>query len=145
MDRAERYFKVLYVGQSNPLKVEIPLGYGSEIVDVEVETFFYNPGTATSVPTYIGLYVEGLRGRFNEKGEQIDTVKTFPYKGGVYDFDATGGMGEVDSENQYNVGLGNSLQVALIDQSAGTGVGINYTPIVTFNSYYTLNLTIWTK
>lgn len=112
-------YDIQVISKDNPLIIDVS-GFPT-IKAIVIEEFCYKPVAPgpTNSYNYMGIVVEGARGRFDQKGLSSNIVKTLPFNfvaGGAYNFNTLlPSMTPNDAITlSYN---GGSLRVAFIDQT----------------------------
>lgn len=137
MDRQEEinHIGLEIIGMQNPLQISMP-NYSS-IYAIEVQQFHYVP-TGTPPTGYLGINVSGTRGRYNQYGLQMDTVKTIPLApSNIYDYQSS----EIEGGTVHSVNNGTDITITFIDKTINS---LNHT-LINFNNNYLLNLALYLK
>jgi hypothetical protein len=128
MDTEFKSIELEFNSTDNPLIIQLP-NYNS-LEGVELKAFYYKPSVATTV-NFLGVHVEGIRGRFGRNGLQTECLRTIPQKNGVFDYESK----EDDDGTQLN-NKSNSIKLAFTDRE---GTGLN-SSLIKFNNNYLINL-----
>ena len=119
------------INQSNPILISIPSS--KQMVGIEVEQFFYRPSTTANHAPLLGIVVEGARGRYNENGQQVETLKTIPFRSNNYDFESS------ESDITPFTGSPQSFNIGFVNKNV---ISLNPTKIV-FDTKYLLVLNLY--
>ena len=83
MDKELSKIEFEIISQDNPVIINIPAS--KQILGIELKQFHFDPGNGDSsstnsnnYPLYIGIAVEGTRGRFNQFGHITERLKVLP-------------------------------------------------------------------
>lgn len=113
------------ISQTNPIQIQV--GNVSGIVGAEIESFYHTPSVPGNFPEMIGIVIDGVRGRYNQYGNQTEVIKTIPKINNQYNFSVQ----EPDVIRFTNPG--NTFNIAFIDRSANSS--INHAPLSFVNNY----------
>jgi len=120
------------VSKENP--INIPINYVGKVIGIELESFYYtitNPSVR-----YLGININGLKGKYNELGNQIACIQTIPYDAGSssYKFQSTS-----DNDVLKLSGGEPNLYIQFVNREI-TGINPSLIP---FSNNYLLNLSLY--
>lgn len=102
----------------------------------EIEQFFYKPTNSIALyPTFLGIGVEGSRGRYNQFGTQTEIVKTIPIGLDSYVFSVA------DPDIIRLTNPGTQFKVAFVNRAT-----LQMNPsLITFNNPYLFVINIYSS
>lgn len=124
------------IGTQNP--VSINLNTIGKIMSIELESFDYVPAS-TSGNSYIGVNINGIKGRWNKFGNGIQTLRTIPYKDNRYHIKPNGNGNEIVAFGPNT----SNLTVSFIDRNADDS---NISPsLVNFSNNYLFTFSLFVE